>query len=443
VSSPTPPPSFARHPQFRPAHWAHPRNSLILRANFVPSPTHHPVSPARIGPFAFPAASPFVPRPAPSSARPSFARLFGPPPIPLRYSQAPPSPRIPLRYIGTQQLRLRPASPAAAARRRSTSSAKCARSAPCRTRPPPAPASPAARFGRRQRHAPSFGRPPTPSSAAKPVLCRGQTPSSAAGHERHHATFSRDLPENTGPPKLPSRKSPRRRSRLLALATVIQAPTESAREVERERDKDRPPPYRSIRSSATPQHPALRSTRFSAIPQYRHTADFRFTTKSAEVTEFPLYHQIGRNSALASNRPQPPIPGFATKSATITKSGVTTKSASITDSPLYRQSAITVDSPLSPEAPRSRLSSKGHGWGGPRGWGGPGRQGDQPHLHFSMPIDRHEGGHRLSPPVAYRWSSRPVTYAALLSSSRGPTATGTWSSPKTAAISRWPPSASM
>ena len=70
----------------------------------------------------------------------------------------------------------------------------------------------------------------------------------------------------------------------------------------------------------------MRSTRFSAIPQYRHTADFRFTTKSAEVTEFPLYHQIGRNSALASNRPQPPIPGFATKSF------------AAADSPLIRRS---------------------------------------------------------------------------------------------------------
>ena len=48
-----------------------------------------------------------------------------------------------------------------------------------------------------------------------------------------------------------------------------------------------------------------------------------------------------------------------------------------------------------------------------------------------------------SPAPAYRRSFRPMAYAALLSSSRGPTATGTRSSPKTAAISRWPPSASM
>ena len=51
--------------------------------------------------------------------------------------------------------------------------------------------------------------------------------------------FRATSPKTLGPRNFRPGNRPRRRSWLLALATVIQAPTESAREVERERDEDR------------------------------------------------------------------------------------------------------------------------------------------------------------------------------------------------------------
>ena len=204
----------------------------------------------------------------PASPRPSFAprrRQLRPPTTQLR------APGIPLRYIGTQQLRRLPASPAA--RRSPLAAAQPA---------PPAPGGPAprpARFGRRQRPAPSFGRPPTPSSAAKPVLCRGQTPSSAVGHERDHARFERGGPVFVGCG--PRRAAPAmenvaavcfdvRRSQELA---AVAACTGSAREVERmqpsnARPTDRPQQHRSA-GRVNRGHRSSRSTRFS---QHRRTS---------------------------------------------------------------------------------------------------------------------------------------------------------------------------
>jgi len=59
-------------------------------------------------------------------------------------------------------------------------------------------------------------------------------------------------------------------------------------------------------------HRSSRTTRFSATPQDRFLTTehrrSRFIRKSAEVTESPLYHQIGRFPALRS------IPRFSSES---------------------------------------------------------------------------------------------------------------------------------
>src|ERR1039458_488538 len=75
-----------------------------------------------------------------------------------------------------------------------------------------------------------------------------------------------------------------------------------------------------FRSSAAPSfsaalsfapHGSTQLFRHIAIPPHRTT---RFIRKSAGITEFPLYHQIGRNSRtsrrdlITLNRPSPPIP---------------------------------------------------------------------------------------------------------------------------------------
>jgi len=212
-----------------------------------------------------------------------------------------------------------------------------------------------------------------------------------------------------------------------------------------------------------------------------------FSSKSAKATGFRLCHRIGQNHrfpALPRNRPKPPIPAFRQQRHSIkTRAPATTVCIGVEVFRSSRRSAPTSFPASNLHVPRLPPSSEA-----PPALQ-PSRRSAATSFAGRFPADRSDSrvlarhgltltafssfprsprmgdpstdagaeawgwetterpkppGNELSSQApAYRRSSRPMTYAALLSSSRGPTVTGTRSSPNTAAISRWPPSASM
>lgn len=125
-------------------------------------------------------------------------------------------------------------------------------------------------FGEASPNAPALRGPGSGQLRAPPQLRLPLTSSSAAAaHERDRASFAPQPPETLGPRNFQLGNPRRPHSRLLALATVIQAPTESAREVERERDEEHQPPA-SAGTAAPQQHRSARLFRGAQLHSFHH-----------------------------------------------------------------------------------------------------------------------------------------------------------------------------
>jgi hypothetical protein len=166
----------------------------------------------------------------------------------------------------------------------------------------------------------------------------------------------RDSPETLGPLKSSPGNHRRHPNRLLALATVIQRSRLEKADGNGTRTDQRlasaGTAARAVRGTAAPtcrphqtwppqftQHPQFPPHRNTDTSQHRSFPAASFFDN--RTSPLPLYLEIGRSHRIPALPANPPIPRFTT------------------------ESSAAVDSPVSPEAPRSRLSSKGHEGGAP------------------------------------------------------------------------------
>jgi hypothetical protein len=170
------------------------------------------------------------------------------------------------------------------------------------------------------------------------------------GHERSHASFAPQPPENTGPRNFQLGNPRRPHSRLLALATVNPRTHGVGSRSRTGTGRGGPasgfspvPPHRRASFSAAPSFAPHRGFRRTAVltTAYRHSAapaaipalpanrpnspNLRISVNRTALRRFPIYRQIRRFPALAPNRPQPLIPCVSSKSAKTADSGLSAK----------------------------------------------------------------------------------------------------------------------
>ena len=232
----------------------------------------------------------FAPRPGPppqKQLRPMRQLCAAPPVsrpgIPPRHFGEPPSPPAAPPFLKLHRLRQKCDAPETAAGSQLGPPAAPPKAAP--------PIPPTLRRHRRPAPRPSFGRsgpgqPPPASGPSGQLHVARQTPSSTTAHERDHARFERGGPVFTGCwPQTSCPGDGKRRSRLLALATVIQAPTEPPQKADRNGTRtDQRLAFRRHRSTSSSQH---RSTDVpvapdaaNAVPAAPSFTPFRRTSSS-------------------------------------------------------------------------------------------------------------------------------------------------------------------
>ena len=326
----------------------------------------------------------FAPRPGPppqKQLRPMRQLCAAPPVsrpgIPPRHFGEPPSPPAAPPFLKLHRLRQKCDAPETAAGSQLGPPAAPPKAAP--------PIPPTLRRHRRPAPRPSFGRsgpgqPPPASGPSGQLHVARQTPSSTTAHERDHARFERGGPVFTGCwPQTSCPGDGKRRSRLLALATVIQAPTEPPQEGGQERDKDRPAPGFSPAPQheqfAAPQHRrpgrtrrgqrSSRSTQLHAVPPHQQLAaqQYRFSAQRSTAFRYTAVPQFRRTAAPAfrntaaphfDNRTSPlKLAGrnsrLIWKTAEGTESPIPVNRNALRRFPIYRQTgrslALTPDRP--------------------------------------------------------------------------------------------------